>query len=219
MDGFSGYNQNNILPKDHHKTAFIFSWVTFSYRKLPFGLKNAGANFQHAMSYDFHDINHIMQPYLVDLPTHSIHRQDHPTHLQAIFIRCRYYPIRLNPPKCVFYVESDRILGSIVSIHEIRVDPLKVEAILNLPPPSTLHQLQSLQGKEKNLRRFIPNYTELMKGFTQILKKGYTIKFEHFCDEVETNFHQHRVIFLTKMIFFLQNSFVGLAATHGSSSV
>jgi polyhydroxyalkanoate synthesis regulator protein len=46
-------------------------------------------------------------------------------------------------------------------IHGIRVDPLKVEAILNLPPPSTLRQLQSLQGKENFLRRFIPNYAEV----------------------------------------------------------
>jgi hypothetical protein len=60
-----------------------------------------------------------------------------------------------------------------VSLHGIRVDPLKVEAILNLPPPSTLCQLQSLQGKENFLRRFIPNYVELTLGFTQLLKKGY----------------------------------------------
>jgi hypothetical protein len=45
MDGFSGYNQINILPADQHKTAFIFPWGTFAYRKLPFGLKNVGANF------------------------------------------------------------------------------------------------------------------------------------------------------------------------------
>jgi hypothetical protein len=51
-------------------------------------------------------------------------------------------------------------------MHGIRVDPLKVEAIINLPPPSTLRQLQSLQGKENFLRRFIPNYVELTKGFT-----------------------------------------------------
>jgi hypothetical protein len=60
-----------------------------------------------------------------------------------------------------------------MSIHGIRVDPLKVEAILNLPPPSTLHQLQSLQGKANFLSRFIPNYAELTKGFTRLLKKGY----------------------------------------------
>jgi hypothetical protein len=53
------------------------------------------------------------------------------------------------------------------------VDPLKVEAIINLSPPSTLHQLQSLQGKENFLCQFIPNYSELTKGFTQLLNKGH----------------------------------------------
>jgi hypothetical protein len=172
MDGFSGYNQINIVPLDQHKTAFICPCGTFAYQKLPFGLKNVGATFQRAMSYAFHDIKHIVQPYLDDLPAHSMHHIDHPVHLRAIFLRCRFYHIRLNPHKCVFYVESDRLLGFIVSRQGIRVDSLKVKVILNLPPPSSLRQLQSLQGKENFLRRFIPNYAELTLGFTRLLKKG-----------------------------------------------
>jgi hypothetical protein len=35
MDGFSGYNQINILPTDQHKTAFICPWGTFAYRNYP----------------------------------------------------------------------------------------------------------------------------------------------------------------------------------------
>jgi hypothetical protein len=35
------------------------------------------------------------------------------------------------------------------------------------------YMLQSLQGKENFLRQFIPNYIELMKGFTRLLKKVY----------------------------------------------
>jgi hypothetical protein len=64
-----------------------------------------------------------------------------------------------------------RLLGFIISTHGIRVDPLKVEAILNFPPPSTLRQLQSLQGKENFLRRFIPNYVELTKVLLDFLKR------------------------------------------------
>jgi hypothetical protein len=173
MDGFSGYNKISILPVDQHKAIFICPWGTFAYRKLPFGLKNTGATFQCAMSYAFHDINHIIQPYLDDLPVHSMHRQDHLAHLRAIFLHFHYYYIHLNPHKCVFCVESNRILGFIGSLHLIRVDPLKFEAILNLPPHSTLRKLQSLQGKEFFLCWFIPNYTKLMLGFTQLLKKGY----------------------------------------------
>jgi hypothetical protein len=106
MDGFSIYNQINIDPEDQHKMDFICTWGTFAYRKLPFGLKNTCAIFQRAMSYSFHDIKHIVQPYLDDLPTHSMHRVDHPIHLRAIFVCCRFYHIHLNPHKCVFYVES-----------------------------------------------------------------------------------------------------------------
>lgn len=46
-----------------------------------------------------------------------------------------------------------------------------MEANFNLPPPSYLHQLQNLQGKENFLHFFIPNYVELAKGFTHLLKK------------------------------------------------
>jgi hypothetical protein len=86
MDGFFGYNQINIVLADQHKTAFIFPWGTFTYLKLPFGLKNTSATFQRAMSYTFHDIKHIVQPYLDHLPAHSMHRVDHPIHLHTIFL-------------------------------------------------------------------------------------------------------------------------------------
>jgi hypothetical protein len=51
------------------------------------------------------------------------------------------------------------------------VDPLKVEALIQLPPPRTILQLQSLQGKANFLRRFIANYAEITKGFMRLLKK------------------------------------------------
>jgi hypothetical protein len=77
MDDFSDYNQINILPADQHNTSFIFPWGTFAYQKLPFGLKNAGVTFQCAMSYVFHDIKHILQPYLDDMSVHFMRHQDH----------------------------------------------------------------------------------------------------------------------------------------------
>ena len=144
MDGFSGYNQIDILPQDQHKTTFICLWGTFAYRKLPSGLKNAGATFQRAMSYAFHDIKSIVQPYLDDLLTKSRRRQDHLDHLQKNFVHYRHYYIRLNPHKCIFRVELGQLLGFIVANDGIHVDPLKVEEIEKLPPPRTILQLQSL---------------------------------------------------------------------------
>ena len=52
---------------------------------MPFDLKNAGATFQRAMSYAFHDIKKIVEAYLDDLDAHSKKRVDHPAHLKVVF--------------------------------------------------------------------------------------------------------------------------------------
>ena len=52
------------------------------------------------------------------------------------------------------------------------VNPLKVDVIVQFPPPCTIPQLQSLQGKVNFLQRFIANYIDITKGFMCLLKKG-----------------------------------------------
>ena len=59
------------------------------------------------------------------------------------------------------------------------MDPLKVEAIVNLPPPRSIRQLQSLKGKSYFLRRFIVNYAKITKGFMCLLKQDTPF----VCDE------------------------------------
>jgi hypothetical protein len=138
MDGFSGYNQIQIHPADQYKTAFITPWGTFSYRVMPFGLKNAGATFQRAMTYIFHDLAKIILAYLDDLTSQSKKHTQHLNDLRIIFQRCRQYNIRSNPLKCVFCVTAGRLLSFIVSQSGITVDPLKVKAITEIPPPRNL---------------------------------------------------------------------------------
>jgi hypothetical protein len=67
---------------------------------------------------------------------------------------------------------SGHLVGFIVSTIGIMVDPLKVEAIVQFPPPCIVAQLQSLQGKGNFLRRFVTNYADITKGFMHLLKKG-----------------------------------------------
>ena len=53
-----------------------------------------------------------------------------------------------------------RLLGFVVSKDGIQIDPLKISTILDLPALTNLLELQSLQGKENFLRRFMCNLTE-----------------------------------------------------------
>jgi hypothetical protein len=69
----------------------------------------------------------------------------------------------------VFFVTAGCLLYFIVSQSGITIDPLKVQAITEIPPPRNLRQLQSLQGKAKFLRHFVPDYTICAHGFLLLL--------------------------------------------------
>ena len=127
---------------------FTTPWGTLFYQFIPFGLKNTGATYQHAMTTIFHDLIHvIMEDYVDDILGKSKTRESHIDVLTTIFARLEKYKVYLNPRKCVFGVKSRELLGYIVSRRGIEVDPTKVKAIINMPPPTTLKQLRSFQGK------------------------------------------------------------------------
>nr|GEY08679.1 reverse transcriptase domain-containing protein [Tanacetum cinerariifolium] len=56
LDGFSGYIQITIDPKDHEKTTFTCPYGTFAYKRMPFGLCNTPGTFQRCMMAIFHDM-------------------------------------------------------------------------------------------------------------------------------------------------------------------
>ena len=134
--------------------------------------KNAGTTFQRAMSYDFHDIKHIVEPYLDELPTHSKQWDLHVDYMRDIFLRCHDFNIHLNPHKCVFCVKIGQLLGFIMSKDGIRIDPLKIKYILDLSAPTNITKFQIFQGKENFLHCFVCNYVERTRGFVWLLKKG-----------------------------------------------
>ena len=123
------------------------------------------------MTLSFHELKYIIEVYLDVLASHSRLRVRHPYHLRLVFKKCHHYQIRLNPRKCIFCVKVGRLLGFIVSREGIRVDPLKVEEILQLSPPKNIRHLQCLQGMANFLRRFVVNFSNLTRGFMRLLKK------------------------------------------------
>ena len=86
MDGFSGYNQIRISPKDTMKTAFQTPIGNFYYTVMPFGLKNAGATYQRAMTAIFHDMIHCeLEDYVDDVVVKTETREGHFKTLRRVF--------------------------------------------------------------------------------------------------------------------------------------
>nr|GFB77577.1 hypothetical protein [Tanacetum cinerariifolium] len=56
LNGFFGYFQIPIDPRDQEKTMFTCPYGKFAYRRMPFGLCNVPGTFQRCMLAIFHDM-------------------------------------------------------------------------------------------------------------------------------------------------------------------
>uniref|UniRef100_A0A2N9IKX5 RNA-directed DNA polymerase n=1 Tax=Fagus sylvatica TaxID=28930 RepID=A0A2N9IKX5_FAGSY len=184
MDGFSGYNQIFMSPRDAEKTAFRTPIGNFYYTVMPFGLKNAGATYQRTMTAMFHDMMHReIEDYVDDIVVKSKTREDHFGILKKVFERCRLYKLKMNPLKCAFGVSAGKFLGFLVHQRGIDVDPARSSAIATMKPPTTHKELKSFLGKLSYIRRFIPGLAAVTSTFAPLLKKGASFHWSTECQE------------------------------------
>ncbi|KAA3478347.1 RNA-directed DNA polymerase (Reverse transcriptase), Ribonuclease H [Gossypium australe] len=184
MDGFSGYNQIKMHPEDMEKTTFITMWGTFCYKVMPFGLKNAGATYQRAMVTLFHDMMHKeIEVYVDDMIAKSRTEREHVQVLRKLFLRLRKFQLKLNPTKCTFGARSGKLLGFVVSKKGIEVDPDKVKAIQELPPPRTQKEVRSFLGRLNYIARFIAQLTEKCDPIFRLLRKHNSVVWNEECQK------------------------------------
>ena len=174
MDAFSGYNQIKMEEVDQEKTSFVTSQGLFCYKVMPFGLKNAGATYQRLMNKMFvHQIGRNVQVYVDDMLVKSLRKDNNLDNLRETFDTLRSYNMKLNPNKCAFGVMAGKFLGFMVSQRGIEVNPEKIRAIMELEPPMTVKEVQSLNGKIAALNRFISKATDKCLPFFCTLRKSF----------------------------------------------
>jgi hypothetical protein len=177
IDGFFGYNHIAVNKHDKEKTSFTNPWGTFMYEKMPFGLMNAGATFQLAMDIAFvTERDDFVIIYLDDLTVFSKYDEDHLIHLKQTLEKCRKFGLSLNPKKSHFTMQEGKLLGHIVSRDGIKIDPKRVKAIDTINIPRNVKEIQSFLGKIIFLRRFVPNFVEIVKLIIDMLKKNNEVK-------------------------------------------
>jgi hypothetical protein len=63
------------------------------------------------------------------------------------------------------------------------VDPSKVKEVLKWKPPMTVSEVRSFLGLAGCYRRFILNFSRIVKPITKLLKKGNKYVWSEACDE------------------------------------
>ena len=101
--------------------------------------------------------------YLDDITIFSKKREEHAFQLKQIFERWQKYGISLNPKKCVFAVTEGKLLGHIVSKKGISIDPERIKAIEQIPFPHNKKGMQYFMGTINFVRRFVPDFAQIVK--------------------------------------------------------
>ena len=182
MDAFSDYNQNSMDPDDQEKTSFVTAQGTYCYWVMPFGLKNVGSTYQRLVNRMFQkQIGVTMEVYIDDMLVKSTTAELHIAHLSKAFQILRNYNMKLNPAKCAFGVSAGKFLGFIVNHQGIEANPNKIKAVLDMPSPYSIKEVQRLIGRIAALSRFVSKASDKCQPFFQVLKKAF--QWDTKCEE------------------------------------
>ena len=111
----------------------------------------------------------------------------------------------------------------------IRIYPNRVNAIQKVDLPRSRKEIQSFLGKVNFARRFIPNFAEIVKDITRMLKKGVEIKWtaeaKNYFEEIKKALTQAPVLinpdFSKEFLVFTfasENTIVGVFLQKGRKS-
>ncbi|GKC36330.1 reverse transcriptase domain-containing protein [Tanacetum coccineum] len=182
LDGFSGYFQIPIDPKDQEKTTFTCPYGTFAYRRMPFGLCNAPGTFQRCMLAIFHDmVEKTMEVFMDDFSVFGNSFGNCLSRLDKMLKRCEDTNLCLNWEKSHFMVKEGIVLGHKISKNGIEVDKAKVDVIAKLPHPTTVKGVRSFLGHAGFYRRFIKDFSKISRPMTHLLEKNTPFIFSNEC--------------------------------------
>jgi len=150
MRSLDGYSFCTVLDLDMGYWTFALSrsaqklctivlpWGKYCYKRLPMGLSVAPDVYQERMAQIFADMPHI-RVYLDDiLIITSGDFSHHLETLRQVLQRLRAHNLQIHADKSSFCALETEYLGFILTPNGIRPQTSKVQAILNLAPPTTV---------------------------------------------------------------------------------
>ena len=191
LDLASGYWGIQLDPRDSEKTAFSVPNGKFEFVRMPFGLKNSQATFQRIMdkmviTLRKNNVNDV-EAYVDNIVIASMNFKEHLAALENVLVWLTESNLSLRADKCQLGFKEMSLLGYIVNGKEVRPDPVNVEKLKKFPIPKTKKHIQRFMGIANFNRRFIKNFSEVVKPLTSVLSDKISFKWG---DEQQKAFEQ-----------------------------
>ena len=168
---------------------------------MSFGLTNAPAAFMDLMNRVFKKyLDKFVIVFIDDILIYSKSEEDQAEHLKIALEILRKEKLYAKFSKCEFWLREVQFLGHVVNHEGIKVDPAKIEAILNWERPKTPTEVRSLMGLAGYYRRFVQDFSKIATPLTKLTRKNE--KFE-WNDKYEASFQELRQRLVTAPVLAL----------------
>ena len=169
MDLIKGYYQVPIDEDSRQYTAFSTVHQQYQFKRLSFGLKNSGLQFQKNMQEILSEFKHKrIIVYQDDILIMSETYEEHLDILQRMLATLMRYGIKIKIGKCEFFKEQVSFLGHLIDKKGIRKAPEFIEKIENYPRPTNVTELRRFLGLANFQRKFLENFSTIARPLTAL---------------------------------------------------
>lgn len=179
IDLSAAYHQVILTPESRKLTAFITPFGCYQFRRMPFGLASAAADFQQLMHRLFGKMTGVSF-FQDDILVSARHKEEHDHILNNVLELLQRVGLTVELSMCKFAQRNVSYLGHIISEDGARPKPSLVNAIVGSPAPTTKDEVRSILGMAEYCTKFIPNFASKVYNICSLLKKN--VKFEWSAD-------------------------------------
>lgn len=161
VDARDAYVSCGLYEPDQCKTTITHRGRQLMFSRTIWGLKNAGAHFQHLMMELFSDFDFV-SAFIDDIIIYSDSVDEHIHHVNAVIERLSTANIRLALDKCKFGYSAIIVLGHFINQYGHGLDKRKLAKLELIPEPTTGKEIMSLLGFANYFRNYFPLYAKTM---------------------------------------------------------
>ena len=166
-------------PLDEESSYLTTMWTLCGrvrWLRMPFGIKSASEEFQRRMCEIFGDlpgIEIIADDILVFGSGETMEEAmaDHDSNLIRVLECARMKGVKFNKEKMKLRQDSVRYMGDLLTADGLKADPEKVKAVVNMPKPANVKQVQRLVGFVNYLAQFLPQLPTVCEPLRKLICK------------------------------------------------
>ena len=176
VDLRSGYWHCALDEESSLLTTFATPYGRYRWCRLPFGLSASSEIFQKRVNQTLEGLEGVLD-ITDDILIYGVGNTeeeasvDHDKKLLKLLERCRSHGVALNPDKLKLRRNRVTFMGHELTNKGIKMDPEKAKAILEMPRPTNVEEVQRLNGFVNYLSKFLPKLADSMEPIRRLTRK------------------------------------------------